>query len=182
MKRFAAALLAISLVLGLSACSSPSPELQEFTDGVHERDEVYPAHIETKSVALGGLGIHFSTSAFDETASRMRSLRIWRLTRGRTSSRWRPSISRRTSRTRRPSPWRPTAPSPWRPMSSARPGRRPFAAAARNISQAGSRASALRWRRMGCKRSWSWTGRRTCTIPPSSPAVYLPSVPCRRSG
>lgn len=69
MKRFAAALLAISLVLGLSACSSPAPELQEFTDGVHERDEVYPAHIETKSVALGGLGIHFSTSAFDETAS-----------------------------------------------------------------------------------------------------------------
>lgn len=127
MKRFAAALLAISLVLGLSACSSPAPELQEFTDGVHERDEVYPAHIETKSVALGGLGIHFSTSAFDETASRMRSLRIWRLTRGRTSSRWRPSISRRTSRTRRPSPWRPTAPSPWRPMSSARPGRTPCA-------------------------------------------------------
>ena len=69
MKRFAAALLAISLVLGLSACSSPATELQEFTDGVHERDEVYPAHIETKSVALGGLGIHFSTSAFDETAS-----------------------------------------------------------------------------------------------------------------
>lgn len=69
MKRFAAALLAISLVLGLSACSSPAPELQEFTDGARERDEVYSAHIETKSVALGGLGIHFSTSAFDETAS-----------------------------------------------------------------------------------------------------------------
>lgn len=69
MKRFAAALLAVSLVLGLSACSSQAPELQEFTDGARERDEVYPAHIETKSVALGGLGIHFSTSAFDETAS-----------------------------------------------------------------------------------------------------------------
>lgn len=68
MKRPLAVILAFSLVLGISGCSS-APELPEFTDGVHERDEAYPAHIETKSVALDDLGIHFSASAFDETAS-----------------------------------------------------------------------------------------------------------------
>lgn len=68
MKRPLAVILAFSLALGISGCSS-APELPEFTDGVHERDEVYPAHIETKSVELDDLGIHFSTSAFDETAS-----------------------------------------------------------------------------------------------------------------
>lgn len=69
MKRLAAALLAISLVLGLPACSSPAPEPPEFTDGAREWDEAYPAHIETKSAEFGGLGVHFSASAFDAAAS-----------------------------------------------------------------------------------------------------------------
>ena len=69
MKRLAAALLAISLVLGLPACSSPAPEPPEFTDGAREWDEACPAHIETKSAEFGGLGVHFSASAFDAAAS-----------------------------------------------------------------------------------------------------------------